>query len=169
MRILLSILFLFAMFGTQGALAGNDLKPWTGGPAPQLALRDLAGHPVKLSDFKGKVVVVNFWATWCKPCLNEIPDLSKVYSKYKDKGVVFLGVMTDNPDDSALLNFQSDHEISYPVVRGNSDILVAFQYPESLPTTFVFDRGGKQVFSRVGGVRESALAQVLEPLIAQHD
>ena len=85
-------------------------------------------------------MVVNFWATWCHPCQKEIPDLSKLYEKYKDKGVVMLGVMTDNPSDSDLLNFQSDYEMTYPVVRANSDILVSFNYPQALPTTFMFDR-----------------------------
>jgi thiol-disulfide isomerase/thioredoxin len=134
---------------------------------PDVSYVDTLGHAYTAASLTGKVVVVNFWATWCKPCQKEIPDLSRVYDKYKDRGVVFLGVMTDTPDNSALLNFQSDYEMTYPVVRANSDILVSYQYPDSLPTTFVFDRGGKQVFSKVGGVRDSALAQVLEPLVAQ--
>jgi thiol-disulfide isomerase/thioredoxin len=115
----------------------------------------------------GKVVVINFWATWCKPCLHEIPDLSKVSEQYKDRGVVILGVLTDTPDDSTLLNFQSDNDMSFPVVRANPDIMAAFQYPSSLPTTFIFDRGGRQAHVQVGAMRAEKLAQILEPLVNQ--
>jgi thiol-disulfide isomerase/thioredoxin len=133
---------------------------------PDVNYIDTNGHAYTPKNLAGKVVVVNFWATWCKPCLKEIPDLSRVYEKYKND-VVILGVLTDNPDNSQLLNFQSDHDMTYPVVRVNSDIMVSFGYPENLPTTFVFDRGGKEVFSRVGAVSEQTLAQLLVPLVAQ--
>src|SRR6185295_18611260 len=99
---------------------------------------DTMGTAYTPASLKGKVVVVNFWATWCKPCLKEIPDLSKVYEQYKARGVVMLGVMTDDPDNQTLLNFQSDREMTYPVVRANSDILMSYSYPNALPTTFVY-------------------------------
>src|SRR4029077_5453578 len=104
---------------------------------PDVKYVDTTGHAYSADSLTGKVVVVNFWATWCHPCQKEIPDLSHSYDKYKDKGVVFLGVMTDQPSDADLLNFQSDYEMSYPVIRGNSDILVSYNYPQALPTTFV--------------------------------
>src|SRR5262245_16336796 len=84
-----------------------------------------------------KVVGIHFWATWCAPCKSEIPALSKVYARYRAKGVVMLGVLAnDNPTDTDLLNFQSDHEMEYPVVRQSSDIMVSYDYPQALPTTF---------------------------------
>jgi thiol-disulfide isomerase/thioredoxin len=128
---------------------------------------DTAGNAYTPEQLSGKVVVVNFWATWCHPCQKEIPDLSKAYEKYKAKGVVFLGIMTDSPSNNELLNFQSDFEMTYPIVRASSDILVSYNYPQALPTTFVFDRGGKQVYTHVGPLSEDALATVLEPYIAQ--
>lgn len=134
---------------------------------PEVNYVDTNGRSYTKLELAHKVVVVNFWATWCHPCQKEIPDLSKSYDKYKDRDVVFLGVMTDNPDNAALLNFQSDYNMTYPVVRANSDILVSYNYPDALPTTFVFDRGGKQVFKKTGGVSEAKLDSVLEPLIAQ--
>ena len=134
---------------------------------PDVNYVDTSGKAYTPAELAGKVVVVNFWATWCKPCQKEIPDLSKAYDKYKAKGVVMLGVMTDTPDNNQLLNFQSDFEMSYPVVRANSDILVSYSYPDALPTTFIFDRGGKQVFSHVGPLHQEKLEQVLAPLIAQ--
>lgn len=135
---------------------------------PDVNYTDVSGKAYTLADLTGKVVVVNFWATWCHPCQSEIPDLSKAYAKFKDKGLVMLGVMTDTPDSNQLLNFQSDYEMTYPIIRANSDILVSYSYPESLPTTFIFDRGGKQVYSHVGPLHEAKLAELLEPLIAQN-
>jgi thiol-disulfide isomerase/thioredoxin len=135
---------------------------------PEVNYVDTAGVAYNREALAGKVVLVNFWATWCRPCQKEIPDLSRAYAKYKAKGVVFLGVMTDSPDNQQLLNFQSDYEMTYPVVRANSDLMVSYNYPEALPTTFVFDRGGKQVYSHVGPVRESDLDSLLGQLVAQN-
>src|SRR5262249_26062525 len=101
---------------------------------PDVKYVDTTGRVYTAEQLAGKVVVVNFWATWCHPCQKEIPDLSRTYDKYKSQGVVFLGVMTDQPTDSDLLNFQSDYEMSYPIVRANSDILLSFNYPQALPT-----------------------------------
>jgi len=135
---------------------------------PDVSYVDTIGTAYTTKSLAGKVVVVNFWATWCNPCLKEIPDLSKVYEKYKARGLVMLGVMTDDPDPNTLLNFQSDHEMTYPVVRANSDILVSYSYPGALPTTFVFDRGGKQVYSHVGPLRVEQLERLLEPLLTHN-
>ena len=134
---------------------------------PDVSYVDTTGVAYSHDSLAGKVVLVNFWATWCHPCQMEIPDLSKAYDKYKSQGVVFLGVMTDNPGSQDLLNFQSDHEMTYPTVRANSDLMVSYNYPDALPTTFVFDRGGKQVFSHVGPVRQRELEALLAQLVAQ--
>ncbi len=135
---------------------------------PDLTYVDTTGRAYTKKDLAGKVVVVNFWATWCKPCLKEIPDFSRAYERYKDRGVLVLGILaSDNPDEDTLLNFASDNEMTYPIVRATSDILVAYKYPEGLPTTFVFDRGGRQAYHHMGPMEESAIARVLEPLVTQ--
>ncbi len=134
---------------------------------PDVNYTDTTGVAYTHASLAGKVVLVNFWATWCHPCQKEIPDFSKVYDKYKAKGVVFFGVMTDTPDSQQLLNFQSDYEMSYPIVRANSDLMMSYNYPDALPTTFIYDRNGKQIFSRVGGVRETELDSLLGQLVAQ--
>jgi len=134
---------------------------------PDVNYTDIAGKSYTHEALLGKIVLVNFWATWCHPCQSEIPALSKAYDKYKDKGVVFLGVMTDSVDSQALLNFQSDFEMTYPVVRSNSDLMLSYNYPDALPTTFVFDRSGKQVFTRTGALRTSDLDSLLDRLTAQ--
>lgn len=135
---------------------------------PDVKYVDTTGKAYTAQSLAGKVVVVNFWATWCHPCQKEIPDLSKLYEKYKAKGLIMLGVMTDTPSDSDLLNFQSDYEMTYPVVRSSSDLLVSFDYPQALPTTFVYDRGGRRVGKPVvGAVSPERLSATLDELVAQ--
>lgn len=134
---------------------------------PEVSYVDTSGTAYTKQSLKGKVVLVNFWATWCKPCLREIPDLSRAYDKYKDQGLVVLGVMTDDPDNQQLLNFQSDHEMTYPVIRASSDILLSYNYPGALPTTFIYDRSGRRVYDHVGPLKVADLQRVLDPLVAQ--
>jgi len=133
---------------------------------PDVNYIDTTGKAYTAASLTGKVVVVNFWATYCAPCKKEIPAFSKAYDKFKAKGVVFLGVMADSNqvDDSQLLNFASDYELTYPVVRMSSDINVSYHYPDRLPTTFVFDKTGKQVLSQVGALSDSQLDSLLSQL-----
>jgi thiol-disulfide isomerase/thioredoxin len=133
-----------------------------------VSLVDTVGTAYTPQSLAGKVVIVNFWATWCKPCLKEIPDLSRVYEQYKDRGLVILGVLTkDDPDNQQLLNFQSDNMMSYPVVRYNSDILFSYGDPPVLPMTFIYDRRGKLVHRPRGTLHADQLVQLVEPLLAQ--
>ena len=136
---------------------------------PDVKFIDTVGRVYSRADLVNKVVVLNFWATWCKPCQREIPAFSRVYEKYKERGVVFLGILTgDNADEDTLLNFQSDNEMSYPVVRESSDIRASFiDDMESLPTTLIYGKGGKQVLRRIGALDDQKLAEMIEPLAAQ--
>ena len=136
---------------------------------PDVKFVDTHGTVYSRAELTGKVVVVNFWATWCKPCQREIPAFSRIYDKYKERGVIFLGVLTgDNADASTLLNFQSDNEMTYPVVRATQELQLEYNDDmANLPTTLVYDRGGKQVLRRVGGLNDQKLAEMLEPLVAQ--
>ncbi|MCE9579801.1 MAG: TlpA family protein disulfide reductase [Deltaproteobacteria bacterium] len=135
---------------------------------PKVTFVDTAGHAYAPEALAGKVVVVNFWATWCKPCMAEIPAFSRVYSSYQGKkDVVMLGVMTDNPDEATLLNFTSDHELLYPVVRADRDIQMAFQYPDAIPTTFVYGRSGKLEASHRGPMNDDELKALIDKLLAE--
>jgi len=135
---------------------------------PDVSYIDTTGAAYPRDALLGKVVLVNFWATWCEPCEREIPDLSRAYQKYRSRGVVFLGVLIDNPDSQKLLNFQSDHDMAYPVVRASRELLASFDNPEAYPTTYIYDRSGKQVYNHLGQVRESELDSLLATLVAQN-
>jgi cytochrome c biogenesis protein CcmG/thiol:disulfide interchange protein DsbE len=132
---------------------------------PDLTYTDTHGTAYTPQSLAGKVVMINFWATWCPPCKKEIPDLSRAWEKYKDKGLVILGVMMDDVDSNALVNFQSDYEMTYPVVRGTREIDAAYGRPKNYPTTFVFDRTGRLVFSEPGQLTDRKLEQILGPLL----
>jgi thiol-disulfide isomerase/thioredoxin len=133
---------------------------------PDLKWVDHNGTTYTKAELAGKVVVVNFWATWCKPCEHEIPAFARVANRYADK-VVILGVMIDNPDDQTLLTYMSDHEMSYPVVRKTSDIMLAFAYPDRYPTTYVFDGKGNQRTWKIGAMQEDELSGVIDQILRE--
>ena len=114
--------------------------------APDFTLEDLNGKNVKLSDFKGKVVIINFWATWCPPCKAEIPDFIELYKTYQKKGLVILGIALDNKEK--VVKFVKDNGINYPVLMGNQEVSNLYGGISGIPTSFVVDRKGiiKNVF-----------------------
>jgi thiol-disulfide isomerase/thioredoxin len=148
--------------------AAAACKSEQGGCLPQLTWVDTNGTAYTPEALAGKVVVVNFWATWCKPCQKEIPDFSKVAERYQGKAVI-LGVLSgDNPSPDQLLNYMSDYEMSYPVIRASRDIMLAFDSPGQLPTTFVFDPSGNPVMFEDGrgGMRRHHLGAMSEAKLA---
>jgi thiol-disulfide isomerase/thioredoxin len=159
--------FLFVSLSGGGTASAKTCQVGQRECLPDVNYIDTMGTAYTPKSLTDKVVVVNFWATWCGPCLKEIPDLSRIYEQYKDRGLVILGVMTDDPDNQALLNFQSDHMMAYPVVRANSEIMVSYDYPKALPTTFIYDRHGKRAHAHVGPLRAEQLAKLVDPLLAQ--
>ena len=102
--------------------------------APDFTLMDVTGKPVKLSDFKGKVVVLNFWATWCGPCKVEIPWFIEFEQKYKDQGLVVLGVSMDEDGWSSVKPYLESSKVNYRVVIGTDRVGETYGGVESLPT-----------------------------------
>lgn len=122
-----------------GPLGGSSAK--VGEPAPDFALRDLNGKVVRLSEFRGDTIVVNFWATWCPPCRQEFPELVTYYERYKDRGLVIVAVNLQESRHSAA-KFASDFEATFPIVL-DTEGSVAWQYRIlGLPTTWFIDGEG---------------------------
>ena len=129
--------------------------------AEDFTLLDLNNNKVSLSDFRGKVVVLNFWATWCPPCIAEAPDLVEVSNAYKDKGVQFIGVSDD--DVSALEKFVSDYGIEYPILLdGSIDRIMPKWGISAIPTTFILNGNGEIVFKKVGMMSRDQLINAVE-------
>lgn len=114
---------------------------------------------------EGKVVVVNFWATWCKPCKKEIPAFNRVYTRFKDRGVLMFGVLTEDIGPTDLLNFASDHEMTYPIVRLDDSLARHFGVPQNIPTTYIYDQRGVRVANHLGALDERELEKILESLL----
>lgn len=107
--------------------------------APDFTLTDVEGKKVSLSDYKGKVILLDFWATWCGPCKMEIPSFIELQNVYKDD-VVVLGVSLDQGGPSAVVPFVEKMKINYPVVYGDGTVVKAYGGIRGIPTTFVIDR-----------------------------
>jgi peroxiredoxin len=121
--------------------------------APEFTLKDVDGKDVKLSDYKGRVVLLNFWATWCGPCKYEIPMFVQLQQQYKDQGLVFLGISVDDPID-ALKPFMARMKINYPILVGldREDVAEAYGPMMGIPVTFAIARDGT-ICTRYFGLR----------------
>ena len=133
------------------------------GKAPAWELKDLAGKPVKSSDFKGKVVVLDFWATWCPPCRQEIPGFISLQKKYEKQNVVVIGISLDEEGPGVVKRFIDANHINYPVVMGDEKVATAFEINEGIPTTFVINPQGEIVSKHVGFTDESSFEKEIKP------
>jgi len=122
-------------------------------------LTDLDGNEISLSDFNGKVLILNFWATWCPPCREEIPDFVEVYDEYESEDVQFIGV--SNEDISTLRSFVEDYNISYPILIDDENIMGKWGI-SAIPTTFVFDKNGQIISKSVGMMTREQLVNIIE-------
>ena len=112
-------------------------------PEKQLALKDTNGKTFKLSDFKGKVVLLNFWATWCPPCREEMPDLIELQRKYRTAGLQVIGITYPPQKLSEVRRFIRRLKANYPIALGTKNIKLLFTKSDVLPLTIVFDRAGQ--------------------------
>lgn len=130
------------------------------------ALPDLAGRPQALEQWRGRALVVNYWATWCIPCREEMPAFSKLHDHYAPRGVQFVGIAADDADD--VRAFARETPVSYPLLAGGQDAIQPTRAlgnaPLAVPFTVVLDREGKLRAAVLGRVREEALAELLDRL-----
>ena len=118
--------------------------------APNFSLKDADGNPVHLADYRGKVVLVNFWATWCGPCEVEIPWFVEFEQKYRDQGFAVLGLSMDDDGWKAVRPYIASHKINYRVMIASEVVSQQFGDIDSLPTSFVLDRQGRIATNHVG-------------------
>jgi thiol-disulfide isomerase/thioredoxin len=165
------------------AVPGGDepqnVSPLDGKPAPAFALQDPSGKKVSLASYRGKAVMVNFWATWCGPCKIETPWLVDLRNKYAAQGFEILGVDTEaedlKPDDSAgwakdktaVNKFVAEEKVDYPMLLDGDSISEAYGGLDDLPASFFIDRNGKVVAASVGLTSESDIEGNIKKALSQ--
>ncbi len=132
--------------------------------APDFRLIDLNGGEISLSDYEGKVLYLNFWATWCPPCRAEIPDFIEFYKEYKDQGLEILGVSVDQISADKVLAFVKANEMNYPVAMYTMELINDYRPGNSIPTTIVIDRKGMIRHKQVGMMSKEMLIRIFQEL-----
>lgn len=152
-------------------VAAHPVAATAGAPAPEIKLKDLNDRDVALADYKGKVVLVNFWATWCDPCRVEIPWLIDMQAKYGAKGFTVIGVAMDDEGKSVVAPFVAKERfdvdgqqlpMSYPILIGNDDASDKFGGILGFPTSFIISRDGNQVVRFQGLKSYEEIAKAIE-------
>lgn len=158
------VIVVAAVFGFALLMRNNQVQP-TAGPAPDFTVTTFDGETITLSDLRGQVVVINFWASWCGPCRDEAKDLERIWQRYRDQGVVMLGITYADADDKSLA-FIDEFSMTYPNApdRGTriSDQLYHIQ---GVPETFVIDRDGNIAQFIYAPTNEATLSRILDGLL----
>ena len=148
--------------------AGAKTVP-TGEPAPSFSLEDLDGDQISLADQRGKVVLVDFWATWCGPCLQELPHIQQLHEEYRERGLVVLAISTDSQKEK-VLPFVDKEGYTFPVLYADSQVQAAYGV-RGIPAVYLIDRQGMMRFQTVGfgpGGEEKLIEEV-EKLLQESD
>jgi thiol-disulfide isomerase/thioredoxin len=137
----------------------------SGRKAPGFALLDMAGKSVNFSQYDGKVVLVDFWATWCPPCRRSIPDLSELHGKYGDRGFEVVGISLDQAGADKVALFAAQMKIPYTVVMGNMQVAADWNIGSAIPIAFLVDRQGEIVDRFVGYQDKSVLEEKIQKFL----
>ncbi len=137
----------------------------SGRKAPGFALLDVAGKSVNFSQYDGKVVLVDFWATWCPPCRRSIPDLSELHGKYSDRGFEVVGISLDQAGVDKVARFAEQMKIPYTIVMGNVQVASDWNIGSAIPIAFLVDRKGEIVDRFVGYQDKSVLEQKIQKFL----
>ena len=162
MRVLVAAVLAAAAF----AVSAAELKPWGGGATPPLALEDLAGRTHSLADYRGKVVLVNFWATWCVPCREEMPSIDKLRSSLKGKPFEVLAVNLAEPL-SRIEKFAATVPVGFPLLRDRDGMVSKAWKAKLLPASFLIGRDGRiryVVYGELDWSSDAVRARVAELL-----
>ena len=168
--LIVGVMVLFVAFLSARLFSVNQTQP-TSGPAPDFTLSLFEGHDgglgqsqIKLSDLRGKVVLINFWASWCIPCREEAPELEAAYRQFKDRGVVFLGVDWVDIEADAL-NYLKSFNITYANGPDIGTKIGPLYHITGVPETYIVDREGNIQFYKLSPVKQGELAAVFERLL----
>ena len=132
---------------------------------PDLALPQLGGDSLRLQEYKGEVLLVNFWATWCAPCIAEIPDLASLHKTLHPQGLTIVGISMDQGGLETVRPFAQEHNIPYPLVAGGEEAASAFGGVYSLPTTFVINQKGQVARRIIGRFPTEAMRPLLRRML----
>ncbi|MGI8962475.1 MAG: peroxiredoxin family protein [Bryobacteraceae bacterium] len=136
-------------------------------PAPEFNLTDANGTSVKLSDYRGKVVLLNFWATWCGPCTLEIPWFIDFEQEFKSRGFAVVGISMDDDGWAAIKPYAAEHKMNYRVLLGNDSVSQLYGGVDALPTSFVIDRDGKIDSVHVGLAGKDEYLNEIQSLLGE--
>lgn len=170
---LLAVTILLALSSAGGSLAHSSANTplrtnadTLRAAAPDLTLHDATGATITLADFRGKVVLLDFWATWCAGCKREIPWFIEFEQKYRDRGLVAIGIAMDDEGWPLVKPYLVEHPISYPIVIGSADVAKRFQVT-NMPVTLLIDRDGRIADQHVGVVDKEAWEQKIRELLQE--
>ena len=139
----------------------NQFKSQEGYMAPRFSLRNLKGNMEGLDDHLGKVIVVNFWATWCVPCVKEMPSFENLYRRYRSQGLTLLAVSLDKGDSTKVQEFADKHKLSFPILLDTKRVAEKLYPSFSIPFTYVIDKQGR-VVARVDGAKNWESSETFE-------
>jgi peroxiredoxin len=134
--------------------------------APEFALKDVNGATVRLSDYRGKVVLLNFWATWCGPCQIEVPWFIEFEQANKDRGFAVIGISMDEEGWAVVKPFLADMNVNYRTLLGDDSIAQLYGGVDSLPTSFLIDRDGKVASAHLGLIGKSVYKNEIQELLS---
>jgi len=136
---------------------------------PELTLKDLNGRTIRLSNYHGKVVLINFWATWCPPCRAEMPDLIRLQRKHGKEGLQIIGITYEPENKTRVRRFASRLKVNYPIILGTPEIEGRFSSDENLPLTVVINRDGQIVEVISGILLRKEFDEKIKPLLKENE
>lgn len=137
--------------------------------APQFELRDINGRIVRLSNYRGKVVLINFWATWCPPCRVEVPDLIRLQREHGKEGLQIIGITYPPERKARVQRFARNLNVNYPIILGTHQLKASFSSEETLPLTIVIDRDGRVSHIISGILLREEFDEKIRPLLMQKE
>ncbi len=136
--------------------------------APEFTLKELRGTMISLSTYKGKIIFLNFWATWCPPCRAEIPGFIEIFNEYKEKGLQIIGVSVDEISPEKVLEFVNEYRVNYPVVMGTPELYSSYKPGRAIPVTFIIDKEGMIRHKHIGYMDKDTLKNYFNQLNSEN-